>query len=343
MKEFLTYADVLIEPKYSTVTSRSNVDTSSILHKTLLELPVITANMKTVTSGKMAVTACLNGGMGILHRFMSIEDNVAEFEYANNLIPKFKGVGNIGVSIGVHEEDKKRFEALYEAGARIFCIDVAHGHHILVKNMVQWINDNIFIWDRAGRGKMTLIVGNIATGDAYYDLTNWGADVVKVGIGPGHACQTRKRTGCGVPQLGALQDIHEQRMGQKSGPSIIADGGISHIGDVAKALKYADAVMMGSYFAGTTETPGHVHRNAEGGFYKVYGGSASAENKGENKFVEGITTTIPFIGHAEYLFKEIKEGLQSAFSYVGAYNIQEFKNNCEFVHVTGAGSTEGHY
>lgn len=338
----LTYSDVLIKPKYSEIQSRSQVDLTTIIGNGIkLKLPVITANMSCVTGSKMAACAVANGAMGILHRFQSIEDNFVDFNVAKSL-----SVGDnnqIGVSIGVQEEDKRRFETLYEAGARTFCIDIAHGHHLHMKNMLKWLNNEIFRWDKTERGKVTLIAGNIATGDAYYDVTEWGADVIKVGIGPGHACQTRKRTGCGVPQLGALQDVHEQKMGMEKRPSIIADGGIAHIGDIAKALKYADAVMMGSFFAGCSESPGHVFRNEKGEFYKVYEGSASAANKGKNTFVEGITTTTKFEGKAKYLFREIKEGIQSSFSYVGANNLEEFKNNCEFVKVTGAGSREGHY
>jgi len=335
-----TYSDVLIKPKYSEVTSRNDVDLSTKLGNIHLNLPIITANMKTVTGPNMAIEANLNGAMGILHRFNTIEQNVEDFKTVRE---KLEYSNNIGVSIGIKDEDKRRFEELYDQGAQIFTIDIAHGHHIHMKNMLKWIQNEIFRWDKAGRGNITLIAGNIATGDAYYDLAEWGADVIKVGIGPGHACQTRKRTGCGVPQLGALEDIHKQRMGMVNGPAIIADGGIKHVGDIAKALKYADVVMMGSFFAGCSETPGNVFRNEEGDFYKVYGGSASGENKGKNSFIEGITTTTKFKGKSKYLFKEIKEGLQSALSYTGSNNLEEFKNNCEFIKVSGPGSKEGHY
>ena len=344
----LTYSDVLIKPQYSEIESRSNVDVSTTIGNGVeLQLPVITANMKTVTGYKMARCAAGHGSLGMMHRFCSIEQAKEDFLNALCINPENGEAifepNQVGVSIGIKEEDKRRFEELYEAGARIFCIDIAHGHHVHMKNMLHWINNEVFRWDRSERGQLTLVAGNIATGDAYYDLTNWGADVVKVGIGPGSVCQTRKRTGCGVPQLHALKDVQEQRMGQEKRPSVIADGGIAHVGDIAKSLKYADAVMMGSYFAGTSESPGHAYRGDDGTWYKVYQGSASAENKGKNEFVEGITTTKQFQGEAKYLFREILAGLQSSFSYVGANNLEEFKNKCEFVQVTGSGSREGHY
>jgi IMP dehydrogenase len=345
-----TYSDVLIKPKYSEVISRNDVDLSTKLGNIRLDLPIVTANMKTVTGPSMAIEAANNGAMGILHRFSETSQAIIDFNKTDIELGKQNGENfpytgvtpkNIGVSIGVEEESKFRFNHLYENGARIFCLDVAHGHHKKVKDMLKWIQNEIFRWDRASRDKITLIAGNIATGDAYYDLTEWGADVIKVGIGPSGICATRVNTGVGVPQMSALEEIHLQKMGMEKRPSIIADGGIKYPGDVAKALKYADAVMLGSYFAGCSETPGNVFRNTDGDFYKVYGGSASGENKGKNSFVEGITTTTKFKGHARYLFKELKEGLQSSCSYVGANNLQEFKNKCEFIKITPNASGEG--
>lgn len=339
----ITYSDVLITPKYSEVESRSKVDLTTTLGSLTLQLPVITANMRTITGATMATCALENGAMGILHRFSDIETNTKEFNEAYERVCHIDEIPLIGVSIGIKEEDKRRFESLYAAGARTFCIDIAHGHHVHMKNMIHWMENEIFRWSRSLRKEITIIAGNVATGDAYYDLAEWGADVVKVGIGPGHACQTRKRTGVGVPQLQALMDVHDQKMGCIGRPAIIADGGIRHVGDIAKALKYADAVMLGSFFAGCSETPGNVFRNADGDFYKVYGGSASGENKGSNAFIEGITTTVKFQGHAKYLFKEIREGVQSACSYVGANNLKEFKNKCEFIPVSTSSAKEGHY
>lgn len=178
-----TFNDVLIKPKYSEVLSRKDVDLSCRLGNHSFTFPVISANMKTITEASMAKTMSDYGGLGILHRFNNIENNVQL--YRNSLMTEYALPINAGVSIGVQDNDKKRFEKLYNEDARIFCIDVAHGHHVLVKNMLKWINDELFLWSRNERSKVTIIAGNIATDDAYYDLANWGADTVKVGVGPG--------------------------------------------------------------------------------------------------------------------------------------------------------------
>lgn len=154
------------------------------------------------------------------------------------------------------------------------------------------------------------------------------------------ACITRQRTGVGVPQLYALEQVYNASLSQKKPIPFIADGGISLVGDVAKALKFADAVMMGSIFSGTSETPGHVFENEHGEMYKTYGGSASGENKGENKFVEGVVKTVRFKGKVKYIIRKIKEGLQGACSYVGANNLAEFKENCEFVFLSSGSQKE---
>ena len=376
--EAYTFNGVLIKPKFSKVESRArDVNLETRLGNLTIKLPVITANMKNITGPAMAAAVAEAGGLGLLHRFCTIEENVEMYNKARHIIasnydytPHLSPVElmqkwmpvlyppstdstestalssavilessdewmaiNVGVSIGVKEEDKERFEKLYAVGARIFCIDVAHGHHILVKRMLHWINREIFNWDRHGRGGITLIAGNVATPEGYADLSAWGADVVKVGIGPSPVCRTRFNTGVGVPQLYALQTVHEESMRLKHPTSIIADGGIGHVGDIAKAMKYADAVMIGSMIAGTSETPGQVFRNEEGEFFKTYGGSASGENKGENRFVEGVIKQVKFRGKVKYIFREIEQGLQGSYSYVGARNTNEFHDKCEFIRI----------
>ena len=332
-----TFNDVLIEPKYSEITSRSTVDISTDLGGVKLNLPIISANMKTITGTKMAIAMSENGGLGIMHRFNTIDNAVDDykdfFDILSCTAKKDVDYRWPGVSIGVQEEDKERFDKLYEAGARIFCIDVAHGHHVLVKNMLGYIG-------LLGLTDIKVIAGNIATGNAAEDLSQWGANIVKVGIGPGSVCTTRQRTGVGVPQLSALEDVYYRLKVLKSNTKIIADGGIVNIGDIPKALKYADAVMIGSMFAGTAETPGNAYRNSEGQYYKVYGGSASAENKGKNTFVEGMMKTVPFRGKVKYVLREIADGIRSAFSYVGANNLTEFKQKCDFIQITDGGTRE---
>ena len=325
MNNTYTFNDVLIRPTYSEVSTRKDVDLTSDFGCFKLALPIISANMKHITGPSMAIEMSLNGGMGILHRFNTIEQSIEDF----------KNVQCAGVSIGVQEEDKKRFHALYEIGARIFCIDVANGYCKKVKDMLHWLSvvKDIYI-----------IAGNIATPEAAIDLSFWGAHAIKIGIGPGSMCQTRKNTGVGVPQLYALQTCYDELKNRGYKTKIIADGGIKSVGDVAKAMKYADATMIGSFISGTTECPGDVYKNAHGQYYKVYAGSASGENKTSNgqpaDFVEGMVAEVPFRGHVKYILKEIREGLQSAFSYVGATNLQEFKTKCTFNFISGSGRTE---
>lgn len=323
----ITFNDILIKPQYSEVLSRSEVDLTSDMGGFKLELPVISANMRHITGPKMADSMDLNGAFGILHRFNTtdeaVQDLVESDEYNN---PR----RSVGVSIGVREEDKGRAEKLYEAGARIFCIDVAHGHHVLVKNMVKHLKsyDDICI-----------IAGNIATQEAIKDLEDWGTDIAKVGIGPGSVCMTRKNTGVGVPQFSALKEISAI-----ANIPIIADGGIKCVGDIVKALIFADAVMIGSFIAGTSETPGKVFRDEENRFYKVYGGSASGETKivngKETRFVEGITKSVPFQGHVNHILREIKQGIQSAFSYTGANTLKEFQTKVKWDVISSNGKEE---
>lgn len=334
----ITFSDVMFEPQYSEVRSRKVVDLTSILGKTHLRIPLISANMKDITGVKMVVEMARCGGLGILHRFMSIENNVEAFKdsvqgvLSTCSFSEEEAVWQLGVSVGVKEEEKRRFLKLYEAGAKVFCIDVAHGHSVLVKEMIEYMRRNA--------KDIYIIAGNIATSKAAKDLSNWGADALKCGIGPGEICITRKMTGVGVPQLHALMEIKESEIGVP----VISDGGIKTPGDVAKALKYSNAVMIGSLFSGTTETPGNVYKNTEGQFYKTYGGSSSGENKvksgGQNSFVEGVIKTVPFKGHLKYIIKEIEEGLRSSFSYSGAINLKEFQRRAVLRQISSGAKIE---
>jgi len=380
-KKAYTFSDVLIVPKYSEIESRRNVDTSSDFIKFKLGLPIISANMKGLTGPKMAISMWENfNAMGILHRFNSVEQAVQDFLQVKNHFenevsecesysvgnsnayfqvknkvtetssgcnissiakPIFKRDYVVGVSIGVQDpDDRLRYDRLYEAGARIFCIDIAHGHCKLMKEMVSWIKSK-------NLKDICIIGGNIATPEAAYDLANWGVDVEKCGIGPGKMCHTRRNTGCGVPSLHALETIHNELQNYKLDHiKLICDGGMETTGDVVKALKYSDACMLGYMLAGSTESEAPV-LSGENGFFKLYAGSASSENKisslpngGANEYVEGIAKTVIFKGHIKHILKQIREGIQSAFSYTNSKNLQEFKQNCEFVEITSGGKSE---
>ena len=350
-----TFNDVMFEPQYSEVLSRSTVDLSSDMGKFKLKLPVISANMGDITGPKMSLAMYQHGAIGILHRFKKegTDDSfgVEDYNEAYNLIlDDSKGLFSpypelakdprncIGVSIGVQADDKARFCNLWDEGARIFCIDVANGHHVLVKNMIHWIRRTFSVSDQP-----CIIAGNIATSKAAKDLTEWGADIVKVGLGSGEVCMTRKNTGVGVPQLHALKEIREKNPYIK----MIADGGIKSTGDIAKALKYANAVMLGSFLAGTSETPGHVYETPEGQYYKVYGGSASGERKVQNgqnnKHVEGVVKMVPFRGKVKYILRKIKENLQSSFSFSGANNLIEFQNKSVLKEISSGAKQESKF
>jgi IMP dehydrogenase len=315
-----SYNDFLLDPVYSEVPSRSHVDLTSDLGRFKLALPVISANMKNVTGPAMCQEMAAAGGLGILHRFCTIEENVEMYERAQEISDWL-----VGVSVGVRDEEYKRVDALIEHGAKLICVDAAHGHHIKVMTMIRYIKSTY-------PGYTTIIAGNIATPEAASDLIKWGADIVKVGIGPGAACTTRKTTGVGVPQLYALQRIKEKYPDIK----MIADGGIRNVCDISKALVYADAVMVGAILAGTIETPGKVYPNDDDDlvnrtYYKIYGGSASTETKGDSRFVEGKIIKVPFKGHVKYILREIVYGLQSALSLCGSSNLVEFKQKSKLI------------
>lgn len=312
----LDYKDVYILPQYSEVTSRSQVNTTVKFGDLHIETPVISANMDTVTNAEMTVAMYEGGGIGALHRFMSIEDNVEMF---NRSAPCF-------VSIGVNEESKERAQALYTAGARRFVIDIAHGHSRMMRDMTTWLREtypDVFI-----------MAGNVATGQAVKDLVSWGADAVKVGIGPGNVCTTKNVTGVTVPQFSAVLNCASTRdtmNGRK--PLIVADGGITEIGDIAKALGAgADLVMCGRLFASAKEAPGERI-----GGKKVYRGMASRDamltirNVSSLPTAEGISTLIDANDvSASTIVQQIKGGLQSSFSYSNSKNIEEFHENVLF-------------
>jgi IMP dehydrogenase len=387
----ITFSDIAIESQYTDVTSRStDVDITSSMGKFSMRLPVFSANMPDITEWKMAREMTINGGVGILHRFMSLEENVKQYKKAKRLMffPLIKkgveklvqevyethdpnsevgkigsatrlGLGifklieealfkhdryEIGVSVGVKEEEKERFITLRDAGAKIFCIDIAHGHSIMMKNMIQWIRDN-------SDESITIIAGNVATAEGALDLAEWGADIVKVGIGPGSVCRTRSNTGVGRPQFTAIQEVSRSlEANNYEDVKVIADGGILTTGDISKALIYADAVMVGAVLAGTTETPGRVFPVAGTNltnrqWYKVYGGSASAENKALHtgktpSFVEGEMKTVPFKGKAKYLLNEIDDGIRSTFSYSGAHTMSEYKAKVKYKKMSNSGRIE---
>lgn len=310
------YSDVYIVPQYSDVTTRSTVDVSSILdpehQKTKINVPVISANMDTVTDGTMAKAMAEAGAIGAIHRFMSIGENVEEYKKAHGL-PTL-------VSVGVNEASRERVLALYETGARRFVIDIAHGHHNLMKQMIAWIKKNA--------PEAYVMAGNVATPEGVADLVSWGADAIKVGIGPGAACTTKNVTGVTVPQFLAVRQCALTVKGIKTKKVVlVADGGVREIGDIAKALGAgADFVMCGRLFAGCPEAP---HPG-------VYRGMASLDAMKTVRMTdklptpEGKTMTVTQEMHVSEVVDLIAGGLKSAFSYSNSLSLNEFHRNCKF-------------
>ena len=325
----LNYNDVYLVPSYSELESRSHVDLSVKLFKHpqfhTIQMPVIAANMKTVTGPELAIALHKLGAMGILHRFQKTEES-----YYDDCKQLFENNCPIDISLGVNNIDSlaifenNKFSSLL----RSVTIDIAHGYHIKMKkqiwNVKEWIKNNGL------DNQVDIIAGNVCTSEAVEALSSWGADIIKVGIGPGSACTTRIMTGYEIPQFTAVLNCTERK--KELGIKIIADGGITSVGDISKALAAgADAIMAGSLFAGTKESPGPKLRKGNypnETFYKSYMGSASYESKLETgnsgKHTEGVSMEIPYKGAVRYAIKDIHDGLCSAFSYAGASNLKEY-------------------
>lgn len=325
----LTFDDVLIMPKKSDIRSRKTPSLRTRLTKTrFLETPMIAANMDTITESTMAIAMHKMGGLGIIHRFMNIEQQIAEIE-------KLKSVGadTISASIGVNADFKDRATALINVGVNLLTIDIAHGHSVQMMETLKWLKDTY--------PNIEVIAGNLATPDAAVDLIEAGADAIKVGIGPGSMCTTRIITGCGVPQLTAIALCAEAAASY--GVPVIADGGIRTSGDMVKAFAAgADSIMLGSMLSGTIETPGDIVNGK-----KQYRGMASKKAqiswRGDMPLgmaPEGESTTVTVKGHVSDVLHELMGGIRSGMSYINASTISEMKTNAVFIEMSSNGISE---
>ena len=331
MRENLSFDDVLIVPQYSDIQSRTEIDISNELSSDIkLNLPVISSPMDSVTETAMAKAMCQNGGIGIIHRYNTIEEQVK--------IVKKCGNHNVGAAIGVTGNYLERACALIDAGVSVLCVDVAHGHHVLMRDALQVL--------RATLGtSIHIMAGNVATLQAFNDLADWGADSIRVGIGGGSICSTRIQTGHGMPTLQSVIECAKSDRDAK----IIADGGIKNSGDIVKAYAAgADFVMLGSMISGTTETPGGiVYKDVPGGDpekHKVYRGMASNEAqkdwRGKSSSVEGVATTVRYKGHVKKILNQIDKGVRSGFSYSGSRSFVEFQTKCKLIRQTASSQIE---
>jgi IMP dehydrogenase len=332
MANAITYDDVLLIPSYNHWESRKVVEITNTDRrgKLSLALPLMTANMDTITETAMADYIGEKGGIGVLHRFMPIAENVRMFRTCR--YPTF-------VSIGCSEKDLERTEALRDAGAVYFNVDVAHAHARYVGKTLKTIRNML------GDGAC-LMAGNVATYAGADYLASCSADIIKVGIGGGSVCTTRIKTGFGVPNLTAIRNC------ARADRSVVADGGIRTPGDVVKALAFgADFVMIGSMFAGTRPTPGPIltRTDSEGNEFKVkvYRGMASSEvqedfhgGMAEWKTAEGVATEVPYLETEDAIIADIVGGLRSGLTYGGAATIRELQRKLDYVVISPAAKIE---
>ena len=391
MRKTLTYDDVNIVPKYSELESRDDVDlTTRFTKNTILTIPIVASPMDTVTELDMAKEMMDWGGVGVIHRFQSIEkharmmkslhyewdryfdgvpgitdgeertiekewkewwdsvkhwnspptksdwDDLKErFWFADSMIrdEKIWSRRPLCAAVGVKGDYLERAQELVNNGCNVLFIDIAHGHHKLMSNAISKLK---------GENNVEVVAGSVATAEGVRFLCEQGADSVRIGVGNGSLCETRIRTGVGVPQVSALLDA--VAVADNYNTPVIADGGVRTIGDVCKGLGCgADTIMLGSLLSGTKESPGEIEKVGEWPneqLFKKYRGSASRDFKGNDKNVEGNHKIIPYKGKVKRILHDIRDGINSSCSYVGASNISEYHSKVEFVEVSRAGQIE---
>jgi len=338
-KESFTFDDVTLVPQYSSVLPYETITSIKLDENLKLDIPLMSSAMDTITESKMAIAIAKSGGIGIIHRNLSIIEQTKEVKKVkkNNLF--------VGAAVGTNTKDIDRVYKLLESKVDLIVVDTAHGHTKKVLSIIKKI--------KKISKKCILCAGNIATAKAAKFLADSGVDIVKVGIGPGSICTTRLVAGIGVPQLSAILDVKKALKNYKT--KIISDGGIKFSGDLAKAIAAgADAVMIGSLFSGTTESPGKIFKY-KGKLYKNFRGMGSVgamsmgsadryfqkKNKNTSKYVpEGVEGIVKFKGPVNKIIYKLIGGLRSSMGYMGSKTIKELQKKGEFVKITKAGFYE---
>ena len=339
IKESLTFDDVTLVPQYSSILPYETITKTELSKNLKLNIPLLSSAMDTVTESKMAIAIAKSGGLGIIHKNLNPKKQALEVKKVkkNNMI--------VGAAVGTNEKDIDRVYKLLESKVDLIVVDTAHGHTKKVLTIIKKIK-------KISKNSI-VCAGNIATGKAAKFLADSGVDIVKVGIGPGSICTTRLVTGIGVPQLSAVLDVKKALQNYKT--KIISDGGIKFSGDISKAIAAgADAVMIGSLFAGTTESPGKIFKY-KGKLYKNFRGMGSAgamsagsadryfqkKNKNISKYVaEGVEGIVQFKGPLNKIIYQLVGGLKSSMGYMGSKTIKDLQKKSEFVKITKAGFYE---
>tara|TARA_R100000808_G_C2151757_1_gene160916 strand:- start:3752 stop:4792 length:1041 start_codon:yes stop_codon:yes gene_type:complete len=330
-KEAVTYDDMLIVPQYSDITSRSEVDISSNLGHREFTLPVIASPMDTVSEAQMALAMDRAGGLAVLHRYNTITE---QQKMAHEVVSQTDWSGQVAAAIGVTGDYLERAEALIATGIDILCVDVAHGHHILMKKALTTLRKEY-------GNHIYIMAGNVCTLEGINDLADWGANAVRCNIGGGSICSTRLVTGHGLPGLQTIFDCART----DRDVAIIADGGIKTSGDIVKALAAgADFVMCGSLLAGTTQSPGKVLSLPDNTRVKEYRGMASKDAqldwRNKSSTPEGVSSYIPFKGDVLPILQDLEGGIRSGLSYSGARDLTELRQKVEWSRQTSAGTHE---
>lgn len=341
----ITFDDVLLIPQRTTLASRSEVDlTTQLTPKITLKMPIISANMDTVTESAMAIEMARAGGIGIIHRFLTIEREVEE-------VKKVKKAGFlVGAAVGIKDDHIERTEALIKSKVDVIVIDIAHGHS---KHLVKVLRQLKKMFK-----KTEFIAGNVATAEGTEELIKNGADAIKVGIGPGALCTTRIVAGAGVPQLTAVEDA--VTVAKKYAIPVISDGGVRYSSDIVKALAAgASTVMFGTIFAGCKESPA-VTFFKNGEKYKLTRGMASLRanldrqanrnSDGKNGVrrdiaeyaAEGVEAIVRYKGSVSDILQQLLGGVRSGFSYCGARTVEELWQNAQFIQITSNALVESH-